>query len=138
MEKVCFDKRSLAEVYTVLIMLEKEKLNKIPKEIIEGIKNNRDLEYEIDFDTIENNMLPDTQKILSTLYVYYLANPEERDTVFKMIELEKKKKYKNIDVFKFKGNQKTINEEKQKMVQYKENIILKIKNWFIKLFQKWI
>ena len=35
-----FDRKALAEVYEVIIMLKNEDFNKIPKEIIEAIKCN--------------------------------------------------------------------------------------------------
>ena len=54
MEKL--DKRALAEVYVVLLMLEKEKINQIPQELLDGIKNNKDENYEVNFDELEDNM----------------------------------------------------------------------------------
>jgi len=44
MEDIKFDRRALTEVYQVLLMLEKDKFNKIPRDIIDGIKNNMDVE----------------------------------------------------------------------------------------------
>ena len=66
-----FDKKALAEVYEVLIMLDKKDLTKIPKRLVETIKLNKDNEYKVDFQDIEDGkILPDTIKILSTLYTY--------------------------------------------------------------------
>ena len=61
-----FDRRALSEVYEVIIMLEDKELKKIPTRLIEAIKLNKDNDYEVDFQNIEEgNMLSDTIKILS-------------------------------------------------------------------------
>lgn len=138
MENLKLDKRALAEVYSVLIMLEEVKFNKIPKEIVEGIRNNRDENYEFDLDSLEENMLPDTERILATIYTYYLANKDEKNIIFKMIELEKRKKYNikygNKEILKKDVNIKNVKEEKLEMVPVKNNFFSKfinnLKNWF--------
>ena len=128
------DKRALTEVYAVLLMLEKEKINQIPQDLLEGIKNNRDKEYEVYFDELENNMLPDTERILATIYTYYLANEEERNSIFQMIENEKKQKfnakYGNNENFKeMEKNEIKIEESK---VQNNDNSeIIPVKNSFL-------
>ena len=136
MEDLKLDKRALAEVYFVLIMLEEEKFNKIPKELVEKIKNNRDENYEFDLENLEENMLPDTERILATIYTYYLANKEEKETIFKMIELEKRKKYGNKELFKKEKKdiiKENVEEEKLELVPVKNNffskIINKLKKW---------
>ncbi len=99
MNNIKFDRKALTQVYEILLRLENNKFNKIPKKIIKGIEANRDIEYETDFKEIEENILPDTEKILTSIYTYYLTNKEERDTILKMAELEKKKKYGNKKMF---------------------------------------
>ena len=145
MEKL--DKRALAEVYAVLLMLEKEKINQIPQELLDGIKNNKDENYEVNFDELEDNMLPDTERVLATIYAYYLANNEEKKSIFQMIENEKKQKFNA----QYGGNEKinatekieiNIEEskvpinEKSEMIQVKNSflskIMYRIKNWFKK------
>ena len=145
MEKL--DKRALAEVYVVLLMLEKEKINQIPQELLDGIKNNRDEEYEVNFDELEDNMLPDTERVLATIYAYYLANNEEKKSIFQMIENEKKQnfkaKYGNNDSFKTNEKSKikieeskVQNNENSEMIQVKNSflskIMYRIKSWFKK------
>ena len=145
MEKL--DKRALAEVYVVLLMLEKEKINQIPQELLDGIKNNRDEEYEVNFDELEDNMLPDTERVLATIYAYYLANNEEKKSIFQMIEHEKKEnfnaKYGNNEYFKTTEKSKIKIEEskvqineKSEMISVKNSflskIMYRIKSWFKK------
>lgn len=75
--------------------------NKIPKDIILGIKDNIDknYEFEIDEENIDNiHLLEDTEKILSVLYTDYLATEEERKVIKnkeKMILIEKEKRKKD-------------------------------------------
>ena len=134
-----FDKKALAEVYEVLIMLDKKDLTKIPKRLVEAIKLNKDNEYEVDFQDIEDGkILPDTIKILSTLYTYYLASEEEKNVIFKLIN-SKKEQHKEVDYPIFKNrivDIKEPNKEQNMMIVKKDNllkkILYKIKKFFIK------
>lgn len=134
-----FDKKALAEVYEVLIMLDKKDLTKIPKRLVETIKLNKDNEYEVDFQDIEDGkILPDTIKILSTLYTYYLASEEEKNVIFKLIN-SKKEQHKEVDYHIFKNrivDIKEQNKEQNMMIVKKDNllkkILYKIKKFFIK------
>ena len=49
-----FDKRALAEAYNILIMLEREKFEKIPANVINGIHDNMDLSYDVELEKIED------------------------------------------------------------------------------------
>jgi len=136
MEDIKFDRRALTEVYQVLLMLEKDKFNKIPRDIIDGIKNNMDIEYEIDIHDIEKEMLPDTERILATIYTYYLASKDEKNTIFQMIELEKKKKYENKEIFKEKKEKQIVEEKVLEIVPVNNSIIQKIKMWLRRILKK--
>ena len=130
-----FDKKALAEVYEVLIMLDKKDLTKIPKRLVETIKLNKDNEYKVDFQDIEDGkILPDTIKILSTLYTYYLASEEEKNVIFKLIN-SKKEQHKEVDYPIFKNRIVDIKEQNMMIVK-KDNllkkILYKIKKFFIK------
>ena len=129
-----FDKKALAEVYEVLIMLDKKDLTKIPKRLVEAIKLNKDNEYEVDFQDIEDGkMLPDTIKILSTLYTYYLASEEEKNVIFKLINSKKEQHKVDYPIFK---NRIVDIKEQNMMIVKKDNllkkILYKIKKFFIK------
>jgi len=136
MKNIKFDRKALTEVYQVLLMLEKDKFNKIPRDIIDGIKNNMDVEYEIDINYIEKEMLPDTEKILATIYTYYLTSQEEKNTIFQMIELEKKKKYENKEIFKEKKEKQIVEEKVLEIVPVNNSIIQKIKMWLRRILKK--
>ena len=84
-----FDKKALTEVDQVLSMLEDKDLAKIPNKIIETIRTNKDNTYELDMQKLERGeMLEDTQKILGTIYSYYLASEDEKDVIFKLIKIK--------------------------------------------------
>lgn len=133
-----FDRRALSEVYEVIIMLEDKELKKIPKRLIETVKLNKDNDYEVDFQNIEEgNMLPDTIKILSTLYTYYLASEEEKNVIFKLINT--KKEQHKIDYLIFKNKKikrKGENKEQSMVIVKKDNLLKKILHKIKMFFNK--
>ena len=103
---------AFTEVYEILNYLEDESYNRIPEEVIETIRKNRNIEYSYFIDEsipfAEQKMLKETRAILFNLYRDYLTT-EERKNKIRMyqnqeirIEEENKKKYKQKDVFKNK------------------------------------
>lgn len=88
MENNYLDKRALAEVNEVLIRLNNSKYDKIPKDLINAIKFNMDNKYEVNYNNIQKgNMLPDTEKILATIYANYLSTSEERIVINRLINV---------------------------------------------------
>mgnify|MGYP003456501333 FL=1 len=127
MVETSFDRRALTEVYNVLIMLDKENFDKIPKKMIDAIKDNMDTAYEVEWSEIEKgNLLEDTEKILAVLYTDYLATPEEKNIIMQLENLRYKDCY---PVFKNRVKKENINEER-KLVEVKKE------NWFIRLVGK--
>ena len=107
-------KNSYTEVYKILQDLNEEEYNKIPVEVIEAIKINRNEEYNYELDDElelkEQPMLLETKAILFNLFRDYLATPEQRKKILKMQneerqkeELKKQQKY-DVDVFKNRRN----------------------------------
>lgn len=136
------------EVYTILQDLSQEDYNKIPPEVIEAIKQNRNLNYNYELDEDlelkEQPMLPQTKAILFNLFRDYLSTPEQKEKIIKMQneerqkkELKKKQQY-NIDVFETKQKENPTQTEKEtvQLIKYKENIFKKILNKIIKFFIK--
>ncbi len=119
------DRRVLAEVYEVLMLLEKSKLSMIPEDLVKTIKENKDNNYEVDIHEIENGkMLQDTSRILATIYTYYLATDEEKNVINKLINLEKEKNRENYEVFN-KDNQKIVQIE-NKTIHQRQNLLSKL------------
>lgn len=121
-----FDKRALAEAYNILIMLEREKFEKIPANVINGIHDNMDLSYDVELEKIEDGeILEDTEKILSEIYTEYLATPEEKEIVLRLANATLKPREEvKIDNQDVKVNEK------------KENKFIKILNKLKKVFVK--
>lgn len=131
MVNIKFDRKALTEVYEVIIMLENKELNKIPKKLIETIKLNKDNEYEVDFQKLENGeMLPDTMKILAALYTYYLANEEEKNIINKLINSKLEQNQINYPVFKSKKVEIQENKQEQSITVIKSN------NFFTRILNK--
>ena len=141
-------KNAYTEVYTILQDLNEEEYNKIPPEIIEAIRTNRNEKYEYDLDENlelkDHQMLPETKAILFNLFRDYLATPKQKEKIIRMQneerqknELKKQQQY-NVDVFanNAKENIKTKEKEQVELIEYKENIfkriLNKIKNFFTK------
>lgn len=119
------DRRVLAEVYEVLMLLEKNKLSMIPEDLVKTIKENKDNNYEVDIHEIENGkMLQGTSRILATIYTYYFATDEEKNLINKFINLEKEKNRENYEVFN-KDNQKIVQIE-NKTVHQRQNLLSKL------------
>lgn len=144
MFETTLDRRALAEVYTILRALEESTLKKIPSNIVDAIRYNMDFKYEVDYSKLLNNeLLDDTKKILSVLYIDYLASYEERDVIYKMENL----KYANNDNIFFDSKNKnisksnTLNEnDKQEIIEVqevkKESFIQKIINRIKSIFER--
>lgn len=129
MVNIKFDRKALAEVYEVIIMLKNEDFNKVPKEIVEAIKLNKDNEYEVDFQKlVRDEMLPDTRQILSAIYTYYLADKEEKKVIFELINIRKQTRVK-YPIF-----------EKSNKIEENSNIqdiiVIKKQNFFARIFEK--
>ena len=143
-------KQSLKEVDTILNFMGKEYINKLPDKLISFIKENMDSTYisEINVNTPINEQFlkNDTKFLLSLIYRNYWCSEEkkklllEEDTYLKS-EYEKAiyQKYNPDNIFKNK-TQNIISEENivenVSMVEYKESIFSKIKNWIKKIFNK--
>ncbi len=136
------------EVYTILQELNEEEYSKIPPEILETIEENMNEEYEFvlddELELKEQQMLPETKAILFNLFRDYLATTEQKEKIIKMQneerqknELKKQQNY-NVDVFqnKTKISTKTIENQDNELIKYKESIFSKICNFFKIHFQR--
>ena len=82
--------QAFSEVNEILSYLSKENYNKIPKEVIDAIEENKDDDYVFFIDTTipfeEQELLEESKAILFNIYKDYLSNDEIKD---KIIELQK-------------------------------------------------
>ena len=113
--------KCLVELDEVLVRLNDEEYEKIPDEIIYGIKLQKDKEYTWVYDDTkplkEQNLNRKTIAILSYINMEYLLNDEEKEVMKKIYdfneqkaELEKTKKYGSDNLFK---NKKVLSENNE-------------------------
>ena len=107
---------------------------------------NKEYEFILDdeMELKEQQMLPETKAILFNLFRDYLATTEQKEKIIKMQneerqnnELKKQQNY-NVDVFqnKTKISTKTIENQDNELIKYKENIFRKICNFLKIHFQR--
>lgn len=104
--------KAFTEVYTILQYLDEEELEKIPNEVLDVIKENRDKEYtyemNADLDLKEQRMLPETKALLFNLFRDYLSLPEQKE---KIIRMQKEERIKNEEKKKIKYAQEESKKE---------------------------
>ena len=130
-----YNKR-LVEVSVILKHLNKNEYDKIPKELIDRIEKNKDLEYIWNYnetkDLKNQNVSKDTIAILSYINMQYLLNEDQKKFVQeifsenqKEIENIKKEKYDTDNLFKNKKVEGTkVQEEVHALVEYKEKKLI--------------
>lgn len=134
-------KKAFTEVYEILNYLDKDDYNKIPKNIINALKENRDSEYNFFVDEsipfYEQNLLEETKAILFNVYRDYLANSEMKDKIIKFQREEeniseklKYKEYKYNNIFEKKQvhqiNNNILKDQQINLIKYKSNIFTRI------------
>ena len=135
---------AFTQVYVILNRLDEEDFNRIPIEIVNAIRKNRNKEYlfEIDesLDLKDHNLLPETRGLLFKIYRDHLATLEQRQKILKMQNEErrkselKKQEYYNKDVFADRNLK--ANQQAKQLILYKENIFKKIWNKIIEVLKK--
>ena len=133
---------AFSEVYEILQYLDKDEYKKIPQELIETIKNNRDKDYLYNIDSEkklkEQKMLPETKAILFNIFRDYLCTEAQKETIknwqiddLNKIEKEKKLKY-DVDVFNDNRN----NHNDLSVINNTQLIEVKEKSIWKKFFNK--
>lgn len=139
-------KQAFKETYVVLNTLDRKSLNKIPIDLINLIKNNMDTEYNFKVDYSKNLTEQDfsntTLGIISIIYSKYLCSEEEKkkwetydNFVLEKQEELKSKRFpkdnlfdKTINIEKIENSSNSISNEKNKIVEYKQNPFTKLIN----------
>lgn len=143
--------KRLVEVEAVLERLEDKYKKKIPLEIWEYIKKNKDTTYDFYFDDnkpLENQKLNiDTIAMLTYINMEYLLDEEQKKEMLRLLredeafaEEKKKEQYKTEDLFKNRNDNKRITDNNFNneiaMTKYKESFFRKIINKIKKLFSR--
>ena len=120
-----------AEVYEILKYLDKNEYNKIPKQIIEVINENRNKNYNYKInskqDIMEQPMLVESKALLLNIFRDYLATPNQKNKIKiwqekdrRIIEMKKQEKY-DINIFEKKNilNTKNISKAQKDLIKTK-------------------
>lgn len=147
---------AFTQVYVILNELDDEDYDKIPPEVVDAIRKNRNKEYQFKIDKSidlkDNNLLPEARALLFKIYRDYLASQSQRQKILKMQneerrkrELKKQQQY-NSDIFANKETEtiqkfelETGSELQQQSIHpvlYKESIFKKIFNRIRGVFKK--
>ena len=111
-------KNAYQEAYTILQELNEEEYSKIPPEVVQALKENRNEEYNYEVDEDQElkyqPMLPETKAVLFNIFRDYLATSEQKEKIKKMIseeraklEIKKKQQYNPENIFKSNTQQAT-------------------------------
>lgn len=144
-------RKAFVEVDAVLNCLNVNDFNKIPINVINAIRDNRDENYQYEYDEkleyYKWNFMMETKAILYNLFKKYIATEEqikyfkekEKNELFK-IEEEKREKYYDKDLFKNKNIQNNVienmNNKNIEIKAYKEAFIKKIWMKIKSIFKK--
>lgn len=132
-----------SEVSVILNHLNKEDYNKIPKDIIEVIEENKDENYNFEIDNEkelrEQKLSIKTRAILFNLFRDYLCSDNQRE-IIKRQQQEEREKYQvgKDNLFKnIEQNEEQCVEENTSLISVqKESFIQKLINKIKKIFKK--
>ncbi len=128
----------LVEVECVLNKMDQQNMEKIPKEFWEFMSNNKDINYNFQYDDsksiTENNLHIDTIALLTYINMNFLLEGKSKEEMLSILkedeiisEEQKRKLYNPDNIFKNRID-KHIEQtgENIKMIEYKESIFNKI------------
>ena len=132
------------QVYEIIKQLSEEEYAKIPNEVVEVIKENRNTEYKFELDDDlklkDQELLPETRAILFNIFREYLSTLEQKERIIRIQREERKKDEQrkieqyHSNLFANKMNNQKLPEENTEIIKYKHNIIKKILNKIRELF----
>ena len=132
------------QVYEIIKQLSEEEYAKIPNEVVEVIKENRNTEYKFELDDDlklkDQELLPETRAILFNIFREYLSTLEQKERIIRIQREERKKdEHRKIEqyhsnLFANKMNNQKLPEENTEIIKYKPNIFKKILNKIRELF----
>lgn len=139
-------KIAYSEVLEILKYISKEEFNKVPEDMLEMFKanasNNNEFVYNPRKTLQEQNVSETARTIIAILFRDYWATENQKEKISKKQDYDREKikeeKYNTNNIFQKHNTQQTENCIKNEvaMVEYKESIFTKIKNWFKHFFNK--
>lgn len=135
-------KEAYSELYAILNLMSWNLINKIPEKIWENIENKRDKDKVIEITNIEEYQTSEqANKLLAVIYKDYFATNEEKEVIqakekilYQKEKDELHEKFNPDNLFKNRETKIETVENSVAMVEYKETILTKIKNWFKRTF----
>jgi len=138
--------KTLSEIYCLLNYFPKMYVDKIPPKLLNLISHFSNSKYYIDVDTErpleKQNISEETRNMLIVFKYNYWSNEDEKQAIIKQLnenenkyQQELREQYNPDNLFKNKDIKAEINEESVAMVEYKESIFTKIKNWIKRIIQ---
>lgn len=141
--------KAYTEVLELLRHLPSKEYSKIPQEKIDFLKNNMDKDYKYEInsniDLAEHYISKEANTILISIFRDYFASDSQKEILNNLlkqnqerIEKEKRKMYNPDNIFKNKTSytKTQMVENTVAMLEYKESIFTKIKNWLKQIFSK--
>lgn len=133
-------RKAFSEVIYILSFMEREMYEKIPLELIEYLEDNCDINHNIEFDPKksleEQDIQEETQIIIATIYIDYIATPSEK----KKIEQEVNIGFYIDESEKIGFDSKKFNNRIDKAIKNTnieiENALVKKEKWFEKMLNK--
>lgn len=134
-----------SEVLEILKHIPLQDYKKIPEDKIKLFKENAKKDYEFEYNPNislkEQNVSKRGRAIIAILFRDYWATDIQRQKIINKqkkdrLELEevKKQKYNTDVLFTNKETKTSISGNSVSMVEYKESVFIKIKNWFKRTF----
>ena len=139
-------KIAYSEVLEILKYISKEEFNKVPQDMLEMFKanaiNNNEFVYNPRKTLQEQNVSETARTIIAILFRDYWATENQKEKISKKQnygrEKIKEEMYNTNNIFKKHNTQQNEAYIKNEvaMIEYKESIFTKIKNWFKHFFNK--
>lgn len=138
--------QAYVEILEIIRNMDQDYKDKIPKKLLDFFEKNKDSSYKYNIDEInENQNVAFSQKtidLLAMLELKYLATETEKELLKQALDENDKKyqtelreKYNPDKLFKNKATKvEIIIENSTAMIEHKESIFTKIKNWFKRTF----
>lgn len=130
-------KNSYSEVFELLKNVDRKDLEKIPMNLLQTIKNNRNKDYipQIDFNNIQNTLTKKAISLYVWLYLEYITNDiEEKREINKILYENEIKMQNNLKINNNIFNKIECIENTQMMI-YNENFLKKIINKIKEFFK---
>ena len=140
-------RKAISEVLDILEHTKKEDVNKISPEFIKFLNQNSDKEYIPNLDNTKRikdmNLNEKTIGILSIINSKFWCTNEQKEKFKNKLkeneiqyQTELREKYNPDNLFKVRVAKTTNQEATISMVDYKESIFIKLKNWFKQILKK--